>query len=189
MTDSPSAPQGAPEQPSTPAPPLTPLPPLAPPAPPVPQAASDAPGASGTDRDGSTAITWLLLAGAIVVEMAATLSLKGALTHPWLYVVVVAGYTGAFGLLALVLRRGMGLAVAYGIWGALGVVAAAVLSWVIFDEQLNAVMGAGIVLVVAGVLAIEFGAQQARGAAAASTATTAAASPAPASAGPREGAR
>lgn len=186
MTDSPLAPQGASEQPSTPAPPPTPAPPLAPPA---PQAASDAAGASGTDRDGSTAITWLLLAGAIVVEMAATLSLKGALTHPWLYVVVVAGYTGAFGLLALVLRRGMGLAVAYGIWGALGVVAAAVLSWVIFDEQLNAVMGAGIALVGAGVLAIEFGAQQARRAAAASTATTAAASPAPASAGTREGAR
>nr|WP_275579211.1 SMR family transporter [Brachybacterium muris] len=131
----------------------------------------------------------MLLAGAIVVEMAATLSLKGALTHPWLYVVVVAGYAGAFGLLALVLRRGMGLAVAYGIWGALGVVAAAVLSWLIFDERLNVVMGAGIALVVAGVLAIEFGAQQARRAAAASTATTAAASPAPASAGPREGAR
>lgn len=131
---------------------------------------SDAPGTPGTERDGSTAGTWLLLAGAIVAEMAATLSLKGALTHPWLYVVVVAGYAGAFGLLALVLRRGMGLAVAYGIWGALGVVAAAVLSWLIFDERLNAVMGAGIVLVVAGVLAIEFGAQQARRTAAAATA-------------------
>lgn len=156
--------------------PTTPLPP-------------DAPGSSGIDRDGSAAVIWLLLAGAIVVEMAATLSLKGALTHPWLYAVVVAGYAGAFGLLALVLRRGMGLPVAYGIWGALGVVAAAVLSWLIFDERLNAVMGAGIALVVAGVLAIEFGAQQARRAAAASTATTAAASPAPASAGTREGVR
>ena len=108
----------------------------------------------------SAALTWLLLAAAIVVEMAATLSLKGAIAQPMLYVVVVAGYAGAFG--AVVLRRGMGLAVAYGIWGAMGVVGTAVLSSWIFGEQLNAMMAAGIALVVAGVLAIEVGAQRAR---------------------------
>ncbi|MFQ6485012.1 DMT family transporter [Brachybacterium epidermidis] len=110
----------------------------------------------------SAALTWLLLAAAIVVEMAATLSLKGAIGQPMLYVVVVSGYAGAFGLLAVVLRRGMGLAVAYGIWGAMGVVGTAVLSSWIFGEQLNAMMAAGIALVVAGVLAIEVGAQRAR---------------------------
>ena len=61
---------------------------------------------------------------------------------------------------------GMGLAVAYGIWGAMGVVGTAVLSSWIFGEQLNAMMAAGIALVVAGVLAIEVGAQRARRAAA-----------------------
>ncbi|WP_311203190.1 SMR family transporter [Brachybacterium sp. p3-SID957] len=110
----------------------------------------------------SVALTSLLLAAAIVVEMAATLSLKGAIAQPMLYVVVVAGYAGAFGLLAVVLRRGMGLAVAYGIWGAMGVVGTAMLSSWIFGEQLNAMMAAGIALVVTGVLAIEVGAQRAR---------------------------
>lgn len=65
--------------------------------------------------------TWLLLAAAILCEVAATLSLKGALDRPALYVVVVAGYMASFTLLAAVLRRGMGLGVAYGIWSACGV--------------------------------------------------------------------
>lgn len=116
----------------------------------------------GRPAERSAALTWLLLAAAIVVEVAATLSLKGAIENPALYVVVVAGYASAFILLAVVLRRGMGLAVAYGIWGAMGVVSTAVLSSIIFGEQLNAMMAVGIALVVAGVLAIEFGSQQGR---------------------------
>ena len=61
-------------------------------------------------------IAWLLLLGAILAEVTATLSLRGALDQPALYAVVVLGYASSFGLLALVLRRGMALGVAYGIW-------------------------------------------------------------------------
>lgn len=39
---------------------------------------------------------WLLLTAAILAEVAGSLSLKGALEHPALYVVVAAGYLGAF---------------------------------------------------------------------------------------------
>jgi small multidrug resistance pump len=71
--------------------------------------------------------TWLLLACAIASEVTASLSLKGALDRPALYVVVVIGYVVSFVLLAVVLRRGMALGVAYGVWGALGVASTAVL--------------------------------------------------------------
>ena len=107
-------------------------------------------------------ITWLLLILAILAEVTATLSLKAALDQPALYVVVVAGYATTFTVLALVLRRGMGLGVAYGIWGAFGVTLTAILAAIIFGEELNAVMGFGIALVAAGVLLVEVGSQRAR---------------------------
>lgn len=104
---------------------------------------------------------WYFLAGAIFSEVAASLSLKAAIDTPALYAVVAVGYTCAFAMLALALRQGMALGVAYGIWGALGVTLTALLSAVIFGEPLTAVMGVGIALVVAGVLTVEMGAEQA----------------------------
>ena len=105
--------------------------------------------------------TWLLLAAAILAEVTATLSLRGALDQPALYVLVVAGYVLAFTLLGQVLRRGMSLGVAYGIWGASGVVLAAAGSAVLFGEMLTAVKIAGFVLVAAGVAVVEIGSQRA----------------------------
>jgi small multidrug resistance pump len=105
--------------------------------------------------------TWLLLACAIASEVTASLSLKGALDRPALYVVVVIGYVVSFVLLAVVLRRGMALGVAYGVWGALGVASTAVLSSLIFDEPFTALMGVGLGLIIAGVLLVELGSQAA----------------------------
>ena len=62
---------------------------------------------------------WALLFAAIAVEVAATLSLRASQDHSAWLVVVVAGYVGSFILLTLVLRTGMPVGVAYGIWGAL----------------------------------------------------------------------
>lgn len=106
--------------------------------------------------------TWLLLLAAVVSEVAASLSLKAALDEPALYAVVAVGYVSAFALLAVVLARGMALGVAYGVWGALGVASTALLSAAVFDEPLTPVMGAGLALIVAGVLTIELGSQAAR---------------------------
>ena len=72
-------------------------------------------------------IGWLQLSAAIASEVTATLALKGALTNPELYGVVVIGYVVSFWLLTLVLRR-MALGVTYGIWSATGVASTAVLS-------------------------------------------------------------
>ena len=106
-------------------------------------------------------ITWLVLATAIVLEVTATMSLKGALQAPWLYAVVIVGYAGSFVCLGIVLRRGLGLGVAYGIWGACGVALTAVLSLVVFGEPITLLMAAGIVLIIAGVLCVELGSQAA----------------------------
>ena len=88
---------------------------------------------------------WILLTGAILSEVTASLSLKGALDHPSLYILVAIGYVASFTLLALVLRQGMPLGAAYGIWGAMGVATTAVMSALI------------IVLIIGGVLAVELG--------------------------------
>lgn len=100
---------------------------------------------------------WTLLVGAVSSEVTATLSLKGALEHTWLYVLVVAGYLGAFLLLGAVLRIGMALGVAYGIWAALGVAFTAVLSAIVFGEPLTGLMAVGLALIVGGILLVELG--------------------------------
>lgn len=105
--------------------------------------------------------TWLLLLVAVACEVTGSLALKGALERPGLYVVVAVGYLASFALLAVVLRRGMGLGVAYGTWGALGVGSTALLSAWLYDEPLTALMVVGLVLIVGGVLLVEGGAQAA----------------------------
>lgn len=105
---------------------------------------------------------WLTLGGAITAEVAATLALKASLQQPGWCVLVAAGYLTAFALLAVCLRMGMTIGVAYGIWGAGGVTATALLSALIFDEPLTLVMGGGIVLIIAGVLIVELGSQKAQ---------------------------
>ncbi|MFD6143016.1 DMT family transporter [Promicromonospora sp. NPDC060271] len=104
---------------------------------------------------------WLLLAGAIGSEVTGSLSLKAATDQPAWYALVVVGFLTAFTLLALVLREGMALGVVYGIWGALGVALTAVLGAVLFGEPLTALMGAGIMLIMGGVVTIELGSQRA----------------------------
>ena len=89
----------------------------------------------------------LLLLAAVLAEVAATLSLKAALDEPAWYVLVVTGYLAAFTLLAAVLRRGMPVGVAYGVWAALGVMLTALAAAVVYGERLSPAVLAGIVLV------------------------------------------
>jgi small multidrug resistance pump len=104
---------------------------------------------------------WALLLAAILSEVTGSLSLKGALDHPVLYVPVALGFVVAFVLLTMVLRRGMPIGVAYGVWAALGVALTSVLSSVLYDEPFTPLMAAGIALTMAGVLCVEMGSQNA----------------------------
>lgn len=103
--------------------------------------------------------TWVLLAAAIVTEVAATLSLRASQDHAAWLVVVVIGYVIAFVLLALVLRAGLAVGVAYGIWGACGTALTAVLAAIIFRDALTWPIAGGIALIIAGVLFVELGAR------------------------------
>lgn len=100
---------------------------------------------------------WALLTSAIALEVTATLSLRQALDHRGWLVLVVLGYVGAFALLAMVLRAGMPIGVAYGIWAACGVALTATLATVLFGDPMTWMIGLGIAVVIAGVLMVELG--------------------------------
>ena len=100
---------------------------------------------------------WIFLIGAIISEVAATLSLKAGMDNPIFYIVVAIGYGAAFVFLTKALKLGMALGVAYGIWAASGVALTAIFSKIIFKEHLTLVMSIGILFVIGGVLMIELG--------------------------------
>lgn len=103
-------------------------------------------------------MAYLFLAAAILCEVVGTLMLRVAATgRPRLYVAVATGYVTAFAMLAASLRHGMPLGVAYGIWTAAGVALTAVAARILFQENLNARMVAGLTLIAVGVLLVEAG--------------------------------
>lgn len=100
---------------------------------------------------------WAALAGAILVEVFATLGLRasdGFRRRAWI-VPVIAGYVAAFYLLWASLSLGMPVGIAYGVWTACGVALVAVIAHYLFSEPLTWVMTLGIGFIVAGVLTIE----------------------------------
>jgi len=100
---------------------------------------------------------WLALAGAIGIEVVATLGLRasdGFRVKAWI-VPVITGYLASFYLLWLTLRLGMPVGIAYGVWTACGVALVAVFARFLFDDPLTVRMGIGIGLIVAGVFTIE----------------------------------
>lgn len=100
---------------------------------------------------------WLILAGAILLEVTATLALRAAIDNPWWSVLTVLGYAGAFVALSLLLRLGAPIGVVYGIWAAAGVALTAVIASAVFGEAFTLTIGIGIALVIAGVVLVETG--------------------------------
>ena len=104
---------------------------------------------------------YLYLAGAIISEVIATSFLKyasGPKNVWWAYLIVGVGYVLSFVLLSVTLRSGVPLGIAYAIWAGVGVVAVAVISWVVFHETLTWQQIVGMVLVIGGVGLLELGA-------------------------------
>ena len=100
---------------------------------------------------------WLTLAGGIILEVIATMSLRasdGFRNRKWI-VPVVLGYVGSFWLVYLTLSLGMPVGIAYGVWSACGVALVALLAKVLFHEPLTPTMIVGIALIIAGVLTID----------------------------------
>ena len=101
---------------------------------------------------------YLLLIGAILFEVAGTISLRLAIDNKRWYAAVAVGYVVSFSMLGLSLANGMPVGIAYGIWAAAGVALTAVLSRFLFKDPLTRLMSLGIVLIIGGVLLIELGA-------------------------------
>ncbi|MGB3697984.1 MAG: SMR family transporter [Gordonia sp. (in: high G+C Gram-positive bacteria)] len=100
---------------------------------------------------------WLFLTGAIVAEVTGTMLLRAMVDRPIWVIGVVVGYAAAFVLLGLTLRTGMPVGMAYGVWGAVGVAATALLGAVIFGETLSATAVIGIAVIVVGVAVVHSG--------------------------------
>ena len=90
---------------------------------------------------------------AIVLELLGTTFLKYTLGFTKLSpsLVVVAAYTGAFYFLSRSLQF-IDLNIAYATWAGIGVVAAAIISMLVFHESINAIGAVGMALVVSGVV-------------------------------------
>lgn len=104
-------------------------------------------------------MSWILLLVAIAFEVGGTLSLRasdGFTKWGWAVPVAV-GYLVSFVLLAMVLKRGMPVGVAYGVWSGIGVAATAVLARYFFGDPFTGLMAGGVVLIGAGVFLLEFG--------------------------------
>ncbi|RZS37859.1 small multidrug resistance pump [Herbihabitans rhizosphaerae] len=106
-------------------------------------------------------VSLLILAAAIAAEVTATISLKLSDGFSKLVpsVLVVIGYGIAFAALAVLLKRGFPVGVAYGVWAAVGVALVAIIGALFLNESFTWTMGAGVVLVIAGVLLLELGRQ------------------------------
>jgi len=97
-------------------------------------------------------MAWLMLAGAIASEVAATLSLRGTANEfkPLLAAVVLVGYLVSFVLMALAFRT-LNVGIVYAVWSGVGTAGTAAAAAVLFHERLNLTAVLGMVVIVAGV--------------------------------------
>lgn len=102
---------------------------------------------------------YIFLIAAILSEVIGSVATRqsSGFSRPWPTAIAIVGVLGAYYLLSLSLKNGMPLGVAYGIWGALGIMVLAVISAFYFKEHLSMVQVLGIILIIGGVLALELG--------------------------------
>lgn len=102
-------------------------------------------------------MNWLLLAGAILLEVIATSALKLAdgFTRPLPSAIVLVCYAGAFYLLSLALR-GVPLGIAYAVWSGVGLALVSLVGWVAYGQALDGIALGGIALICCGVVLLGF---------------------------------
>lgn len=102
---------------------------------------------------------WVWLGGAILSEVAATLSLRASagFTRVVPTIILAIGYAFSFYALSQALKLGMNIGVAYAVWSAIGVALIATIGAVFLHESLSPLQFGGLVLIIAGVVALELG--------------------------------
>jgi multidrug transporter EmrE-like cation transporter len=100
-------------------------------------------------------VAWVWLAGAILLEVVATLNLKlsEGFTRFWPSVVVVLGYIGSFSLLGATLKR-IDVGTVYAIWSGAGTVVVVFVGIMLFGESATGVRLLGIGVITLGVIVL-----------------------------------
>ena len=98
---------------------------------------------------------WVYLGLAIFSEVVATASLKSTegFTRLLPSIVVLVGYSAAFYFLSLTLDT-IPIGVAYAVWSGVGVATITLVSFVLYDQKIDAAGLIGIGLIVAGVVVL-----------------------------------
>ena len=98
---------------------------------------------------------WVYLGLAIVSEVIATASLKSTegFTRLVPSIVVLVGYSAAFYFLSLTLDT-IPIGVAYAVWSGVGVATITLVSFVVYDQKIDAAGLLGIGLIVVGVVVL-----------------------------------
>jgi multidrug transporter EmrE-like cation transporter len=98
---------------------------------------------------------WTALAATVVLEVAATLTLKASeeFTVLWPSVVSVACYAGTVVALAIALNA-IPMSLAYVVWTGAGTAGVAILGVILFGDSMNTAAWLGLALVTAGVVII-----------------------------------
>ena len=101
-------------------------------------------------------MAWLILAAAIVTEVAGTLALRASEGFSRLLpsIIVVIGYLASFVLLAWVLKS-LPVGVVYAVWAAAGIAMVSVLGWVMFRDTIPPLGIAGIAVILVGVVMLQ----------------------------------
>ena len=104
-------------------------------------------------------MAWLFLVAALLSEMvgATAAGVSEGFTRPIAVLVTIPTVLAAYFLLALALKRGMSVGVAYGVWTASGVAIVALIGVVFLGDSLSPVQIGGLALVIVGALALELG--------------------------------
>jgi multidrug transporter EmrE-like cation transporter len=99
----------------------------------------------------------LILLGAIISEVVGTtfLKLSEGFTRPLQSLVFVVSYALSFYLMSVSIKQ-IPLGVAYGIWSGLGTAATVAVGVLLWKESLDLARIVGIVLIIAGVLVLNF---------------------------------
>lgn len=98
----------------------------------------------------------IYLFGAIFSEVIATLLLRVAtFGSKLIWIPVTALYVASYVMLALTLKSGVPVGIAYALWAALGLLITTVSSRILFRERISDKQTLGLVLIVIGVAIIE----------------------------------
>jgi len=100
-------------------------------------------------------VAWGLLLSAIGVEVAATAALPrtDGFRNPWWTALVLTGYAASIFILTVVIRD-IPVSIAYAVWAGLGTAGIAVVGIVLLGETFDAFKAGAILLIIAGVVAL-----------------------------------